>query len=127
MSSIPTSADIYLEVNGTRVAVVQNYTARTARKSRAVEAFGEAEPVATVGGQRTHELTLSRLYATEEALRDGLDFHSLDDFSLVVAKPDRRIIFTNCHWTDIQEKAAVGDMVLESVGLVATRRIEIKV
>ena len=47
---IPTSADIYLEVDGVRVAVVQSYRAVTTRKSRAVEAFGQEEPVATVRG-----------------------------------------------------------------------------
>ncbi|MDR3207656.1 MAG: hypothetical protein LBT60_04925 [Oscillospiraceae bacterium] len=124
MNAIPTSSDIYLEVNGTRVAVVQNYAARTTRKSRPVEAFGEEEPVASIGGQRTHALTLSRLYATEAALADGLNFHDLEDFSLVVCKPDRKIIYTGCHWDDISEKGAVGDMILESVSLVATRRLE---
>ena len=124
MNTIPTSSDIYLEVNGVRVAVVQNYSAQTTRKSRPVEAFGEDEPVASVGGQRTHALALTRLYATEQALADGLNFHDLDDFSLVVSKPDRKIIYTGCRWNDISEKGAVGDMVFESVGLVATRRIE---
>ncbi len=125
MAGIPTSADIYLEVNGARVAVVQNYNARTTRKSRAVEAFGENQPVATLGGSCTHELTLSRLYATDAALKDGLRFHELEGFSLVVVKPDRRIIYSDCRWTDIQEKASVGDMVLESVSLVATKRLEV--
>jgi hypothetical protein len=124
MNAIPTSSDIYLEVDGARVAVVQNYSARTARRSRPVEAFGEDEPVASVGGQRTHSLTLTRLYATEAALADGINFHDLEDFSLVICKPDRKIIYTGCHWNDIAEKGEVGDMVLESVSLVATRRLE---
>jgi len=104
--------------------VVQNYAAKSTRKSRPVEAFGEDEPAASIGGQRNHALTLTRLYATEAALTDGLNFHDLDDFSLVVCKPDRKIIYTGCNWTDISEKGEVGDMVFESVSLTATRRIE---
>ena len=56
---IPTSADIYLEVDGVRVAVVQSYRAVTTRKSRAVEAFGQEEPVATVRGASRYVLELS--------------------------------------------------------------------
>ena len=47
---IPTSADIYLEVDGVKVAVVQSYRAVTTRKSRAVEALGPGEAVATGRG-----------------------------------------------------------------------------
>ena len=48
--TIPTSRDIYLELNGKKLAVVQGYSAKALRTSREVEAFGESEPVATVGG-----------------------------------------------------------------------------
>ena len=47
---IPTSRDIYLEVDGKKVAVVQSYTAQTTKTSTTVEAFGESEPVATIPG-----------------------------------------------------------------------------
>ena len=67
----PTSSDIYLEVDGTRVAVVQSYTARASKTSTAVEAFGESEPVATIEGQTKHVVELSRLYATDEAIHSG--------------------------------------------------------
>ena len=36
----PTSADIYLELDGKKVAVVQSYTAKASKTSQAVEAFG---------------------------------------------------------------------------------------
>ena len=77
IAGFPTSSDIYLEVDGTRVAVVQSYTARATKSSTAVEAFGESEPVATVPGQATHVVELTRLYATDEAVRDGIDFYKL--------------------------------------------------
>ena len=52
MTGFPTSADIYLEMDGKKVAVVQSYTTRASKSSRNVEAFGEIEPVATIAGQR---------------------------------------------------------------------------
>lgn len=124
IAGFPTSSDIYLEADGVRVAVVQSYAAKTTKSSTAVEAFGEAEPVATVPGQAAHVIELTRLYATDEAIRDNIDFYALEDFYLVICKPDRRIIYSGCQWSSIQESASIGSMVLEKVTLVASRRIE---
>ena len=127
VAGFPTSSDIYLEVDGTRVAVVQSYTAKTTKSSTAVEAFGESEPVATIPGQAVHTVQLKRLYATDEAIRDGIDFYNRSGFSLVICKPDRKIIYSGCQWSSIEESATLGSMVLEEVTLVATRRIETEV
>ena len=137
IAGFPTSSDIYLEVNGVKAAVVQSYTATvcmtsvhapcSSRSSRTVEAFGEEEPVATVPGQTTHVLELTRLYATDEAIRDGIDFYGLSDFSLIICKPDRKIIYSNCQWSGIQETGTLGDMVLEKVTIVAGKRLETEV
>lgn len=121
----PTSSDIYLEVNGKKVAVVQSYTAKAGKSSIAVEAFGQYEPVATVAGQTTHTLELSRLYATEEAIADGIDFYGLEGFSLVITKPGKRILYTDCQWSNIQEVGELGAIVLEKISIVASQRIEI--
>jgi len=99
INGFPTSADIYLEVEGKWVAVVQSYSARATKTSRAVEAFGESEPVATLDGQRKYTLELTRLYATDEAISDGIDFYGLKDFSLVICKPDRKVIYRGCEWS----------------------------
>ena len=127
IAGFPTSSDIYLEVDGTRVAVVQSYTSKATKRSTAVEAFGESEPVATIPGQAKHVIELTRLYATDEAIRDGIDFYSMSGFSLVICKPDRKIIYSDCQWSAIQENATLGSMVLEKVTLVASRRIETEV
>ena len=124
IAGFPTSSDIYLEVDGTKVAVVQSYTAKASKTSRAVEAFGEEEPVATVPGQTTHVLELTRLYATDEAIRDGINFHELEDFSLVICKPDRKIIYSGCQWSAIGETGELGAMVVEKITVVAAKRIE---
>ncbi len=124
ISGFPTSSDIYLEIDGKKVAVVQSYTAKTTRSSQNVEAFGEEEPVATIPGPRTHVLELTRLYATDEAIRDGINFHDLEDFSLVICKPDRKIIYSGCQWSAIGETGALGAMVVEKITVVAAKRIE---
>ena len=121
---IPTSADIYLEINGRRIAVVQSYSVTTTRSSRVVEAFGQEEPVATIAGANQYIIELSRLYATDEAIADGLNFHELADFSLVICKPDRQIIFSGCQWARIDENATLGDAVLEKVRITASQRVE---
>ena len=124
MNGFPTSADIYLEMDGKKVAVVQSYTAKASKTSRSVEAFGESEPVATIEGQKRYTLELTRLYATDSAISDGINFYDLTDFSLVICKPDRRVIYSGCQWSGIQEEGQLNAMVAEKVSVVAARRIE---
>ena len=124
VTGFPTSSDIYLELEGKKVAVVQGYTCKTTQTSVAVEAFGEDEPVATIQGPQNHVVELKRLYATDEAIADGLDFYAMKDFSLVICKPDRRVIYSGCQWSNIQEKAELGAMVVETLTVVASHRME---
>ena len=120
----PTSSDIYLEAGGRKIAVVQSYKARSGRTSRNIEAFGESEPVATLEGSKTYTIELTRLYATDEAVSDGIDFYSINDFSLVIVKPDRRVVYTGCQWSDIAESGELGEMVAEKITIVAAKRVE---
>lgn len=122
ITGFPTSSDIYLEAGGKKIAVVQSYRARAKRTGRTVEAFGESEPVATLEGTRSYELVLTRLYATDTAIADGIDFFALSDFSLVIVKPDRRIVYTGCTWSDIEESGELGQMVCEKITISAKKR-----
>lgn len=124
VTGFPTSCDIYLELEGRKVAVVQSYTAKATKSSQVVEAFGESEPVATINGQSKYVLELTRLYATDDAISDGIDFFSLADFSLVICKPDRKVIYSGCEWSGIQEDGELNATVAERVTLTAARRIE---
>ena len=124
MKGFPTSADIYLELDGKKVAVVQGYTAKASKSSKNVEAFGESEPVATIEGQRKYTLELTRLYATDDAVSDGINFYDLRDFSLVICKPDRKIIYSGCEWSAIDEEGQLNAMVAEKITVVASKRIE---
>lgn len=123
---IPTSSDIYLEADGKKIAVVQSYKATARKSERTIEAFGEAEPVATITNQPVYNIVLTRLYATDSAISDGISFYSLTDFSLVIAKPDKRIIYTGCNWSEISESGEVSQNIAEKVTLVATGRVETK-
>ena len=127
MKGFPTSADIYLELEGRKVAVVQSYTAKASKSSKNVEAFGESEPVGTIAGQRKYVLELTRLYATDDAVSDGINFYELSDFSLVICKPDRKIIYSGCEWSEIQEEGQLNAMVAEKITVVASKRIETSV
>lgn len=124
INGFPTSSDIWLELEGQKVAVVQSYRCKTTRESVAIEAFGEEEPVATIQGPQNHVVELTRLYATDEAIADGLDFYSMKDFSLVICKPDRKVIYSGCQWSGIEENAKLREMVVEKLTLVARRRLE---
>ena len=124
VKGFPTSSDIYLELDGKKVAVVQSYTARATKSSQSVEAFGESEPVATIEGQKKSPLELPRLYATDDAVSDGINFYDLRDFSLVICKPDRKIIYSGCEWSTIHEEGQLNAMVAEKITVVASKRIE---
>ena len=123
MIEFSTSADIGIEVNGKRLAVAQSYRARTTRESRPVEAFGSREPVGAMSGRTTYQIELSRVQLLDEALGDGVDFYELSGFTLVIAKPGQRVIYSGCEWSGIDESAGLGSVVLESVALIATKRM----
>ena len=123
----PTGSDISIEVNGQRLAVAQSYKARTAKESRYVEAFGSREPVGAVDGRVKHLLELTRVCVTGAALRERVDFYALTDFNVVIAKPDRRVIYSGCQWTEISEAASAGDLLFETVTIAASRRMEVAV
>lgn len=120
----PTSSDIYIEAEGKKLAVVQSYKATATRSEQIVEAFGESEPVATIANQLTYKLELTRLYATDEAISDGINFHKLSNFSLVIVKPDKRVIYTNCQWSRIEESGELSQMVAERITVVSSHRTE---
>ena len=124
ISGFPTSSDIYIECEGKKVAVVQSYKASARKTERVIEAFGESEPVATIANQPTYTLELTRLYATDEAISDGINFHELSNFSLVIVKPDRRVVYTGCNWSEIAEDGKLSEMVAEKIRVIAAKRVE---
>ena len=105
---IPTSADIRIEVAGRRVAVVQSYRVEEEASCEVVGAIGSNEPVGVVRGPARYRITLQRVYATDEAISDGLRFHELRRFSLVIAKPDTMVVFLSALGEEEQQLAGFG-------------------
>jgi hypothetical protein len=121
----PTGRDIYLEVDGRRLAVVESYRAETVRQGVPVEAFGEELPVGWAPGAARHRLELTRVTACGEA-GDEVDFYELKDFSVVVARPDRRIVYTGCAWEELAESAEADGLVLERAVISALGRVALE-
>ena len=124
-ASIPSSKDIYIEVNGKRLAAAQSYQAKTTRESHYVQAFGQAQPVGTVGGRVEHQIQLSRIRVCSGALDDGVDFYNLSDFNIVIVKPDCKIIYSGCVWTGIAEGLSLNELCIETMTAVASKRMEV--
>ena len=57
-------------------------------------------------------------------MADGINFHELRDFSLVICKPDRKVIYSGCEWSTIHEEGQINAMVAEKITVVASKRIE---
>lgn len=119
-----TSNDISIEVNGKKLAAAQSYRARTDRDSKYIEAFGSREPVGCIGGKPRYLIELSRVTAANPAVGDGVLFHELSDFNVVIVRPDRKIIYSGCEWSRIDETGTLGSAVLESASIVASGRME---
>lgn len=123
--TFPTSKDIYLEVNGKKLAVVESYKAKSTCDSQYIEVFGQIEPIGTISGKIRHTVELSRVYACDENLNNKINFFDLHNFNLVIVKPDKKIIYSGCEWLNINESASVNSSVLENVSLIAAKRLEV--
>ena len=120
----PTGQDIFLEVNGRKLAVVESYRSRSDRDLYPVESLGETEPTAVQSGRTRNTLELNRVFACDNSGEPSVNFHDLSDFNLVVVKPDRRIVYTHCQWSSITESAGINDTLMEQVTLTAGKRME---
>ena len=122
--SFPTSKDVYIEVDGKRLAAAQSYKAKTSRESRFVEAFGSDEPVGTVGGRVKYLIELSRVVICGGSAAE-VRFHNLSNVNIVVVRPDRKIIYSGCEWSGVDEAIGLNDLVYETVTAVASSRMEV--
>lgn len=114
--------EVSLEVNGLRLAVAQSYRTRTLRENRSVEAFGSNTPVGVMVGQISYQVELSRVVLLDETLGDGVSFHDLRGFTLTLARPGERVLFSGCEWTGIEESTSTGNLIAESMSLIAAER-----
>lgn len=120
----PTSKDVYFELNGKKVAVVQNYNTSYTKDERAVDAFGSEDPVGYAPGKKQYTIKITKAYIHEQAVKDGINFYNLDEFEFVIVKPDRRIVYTGCSITGIDEEGSLNDIIAENINIRATKRRE---
>ncbi len=76
------------------------------------------------GGQCARIFRCEFLREAGKKTSDGISFHDLYDFSLVIVKPDRRVVYTGCKWSKIAENGQLGDVVAEKVTVIAAHRVE---
>jgi hypothetical protein len=132
MSAVfPTSKDIYFEItdsNGVtkKVAVVQSYNTSYQKDDREVDAFGTSDPVGYTPGKKQHTIRISKAYITDAAIADGITFYFLDDFEFVIVKPDKRIVYSNCSITGIEEEGSLNDVIAENINIRSLKRREDK-
>lgn len=123
MFTIPTSKDIYIEVNGKKVAIIESYHATTSKKVIPIEEFGNDRPVCIINGQVSYQLSLSRIYLVSE--NSTLNFYNLKNFNIVIVKPDKRILYTGCEWINIKEGVKLNEPCIETIDVNALDRIEV--
>lgn len=121
-TKFPTSKDIYFEVNGVKVAVVQSYSTSYAKEEREVDAFGQEDPVGYAPGKKTHNIRISKAYITDEGIADGIDFYNLDNFEFVIVKPNQRVIYSGCSINGVDEEGSLNDIIAENINIRAGKR-----
>ena len=122
---ITTSNDIWLELNGRRIAGVQSYSTKYTNDVKTVDAFGQDIPIGWTRGKKSYSLDLTKVYLEDTAIADGIDFYSLSDgdFDLVIVKNGKRIVYKNCIVASISEDGNLNDKVQEKMSLTAHNRI----
>lgn len=113
--------EVYLEVDGERVAIIDSYTEQITQQSRVITAWGEQEPVGTVPGRVQYALTLHTVRPA-----DGINLYTLTEFNLIAARAGARIIYSGCRWKSIVSSGGVGNLTSLKMELVAAGRTEEK-
>ena len=121
---ITTSNDIYIEVDGKRVAGVQSYNTKYSKDTKEVDAFGQDIPIGFIQGKKKYTLDLSRVYLEDTSANDNIDFYSLADnaFNVVIIKNGNKVTYSDCIVTDISEDASLNDKVVEKMTITAMNR-----
>ena len=120
----PSSKDIYFEIEGRKVAIVQSYNTSYQRDDKQIDAFGESESVGYTFGKRNHTIKIKKAYIDNAAYKDGFNFYTLDNFSFVIIKPDRRIVYTGCSIQNVEEDGGLNEVIAENITIRATSRRE---
>ena len=103
MITYPTNYDIYIEVDGEKVAIVRSYVSKH-------------------NGQ--YIIELNHVYLTDEAICHDVDILKLKNFNFIVKKHDRIIKYTGCNWYLMHEDECMANIGIDKIKLIAKNRKE---
>ncbi len=112
----PLREEVYLELDGEKVAFVEEYRAKSRCQERKMFSFGETAPAGILRGQEEHTLELRRLRCAGD-----IDLFQLADFTLTLVRPAGRVCYTGCRWIESEESSRDG--IVERAVLSATGRV----
>jgi len=121
---VTTSDDIFIEIDGKRIAGVQDYNMDYGNDTKKHSSFGQNDSIGWSTGEQTYSINLSRIMLEDTAIADGIDFFDLTDtqFDLVIIKNTIRTRYGTCSITTISESASLKDSVRESMTVQALSR-----
>lgn len=129
-NGIPTSDDIYIRIitdgASKKVAVIQSYRTNKNKETKTLDAFGEKDSVGTYGAKTSYDLEIERAYVTNEALTDGIYLDELEDFDVIIEKPDRSDMYLKCNWQTIGESGNLKDKTVENMKVMASKFKRVK-
>ncbi len=127
MLSIDTlkNADIYIEINGKKLAMTQSFKETSLREHMYVEAFLEDAPVAVVNASKKYKITISKLQLNKNMIDDKIDLFNMHNFDLVIGKPGSRVKYTGCEWDSLIESFSLKGDIIENINIIAADRLDI--
>lgn len=123
--SIPTINDIYIQIDGKRLAIVEEYFSKSTREILNINVFGSDQPIRSINGNLSHHIELKRIHIQAENFSDNIDFFALSNFDIVVVKPTSSIVFSNCEWSSISESFDGRHSFLEKISAHSPSRLEV--
>lgn len=123
---VTTSDDIFLEIDGNRIAGVESYNTRYTNDVKTHDAFGQTTAIGYSLGSKKHVVDISRIYLEDTAISDSINFYNLSDFdwNLVIIKNGKRVVYKSCVISEIAEDGALKDKVAEKISVMALDRVE---
>lgn len=121
---LPPSRSVYIEINGDKLASVEECKETSKQVNRYIECIGEKEPAATAYGKITHSVEIFKVSVYTNELENGTPFYDLQGFELVINVPGKRIVYSGCQWSSITRSLKDGNSFLEQAVINAAERTE---
>jgi len=104
------SQKIEIFVNEQKVALAQECSVKTSRRTKLISSHGEGQANAVAVGAKQYVLTLSRI----ERANADLDFATLCDFTVALEKQGKTHTFSHCEWIELCEHIVNGKSVIQT-------------